>query len=76
MTNLFPNILNGAAFHLSAQNKDAELKSYCQQLLTNLFYRTNLQAMLTFFTEPNNLNNSTLKTRSGGKAGYMPINSS
>ena len=30
-----------------------------------------LQAMLTFFTKPENLNNAAMKTRSGGKAGYV-----
>lgn len=30
-----------------------------------------LQAMLTFFNKPENQNNATLKTRSGGKACYV-----
>lgn len=29
-----------------------------------------LQAMLTFFTKPNNMKNAALKSRSGGKACY------
>jgi hypothetical protein len=32
-----------------------------------------LQAMLTFLTKPENLNNAALKTRSGGKAGYTAL---
>jgi len=32
-----------------------------------------LQAMLYFFTKPENLNNAAMKTRSGGKADYAQI---
>jgi len=30
-----------------------------------------LQAMLTFYNQPEKFNNAAMKTRSGGKAGYM-----
>jgi len=38
-------------------------------ILTILFNRTTLQAMVTFFTKPENMNNAAMKMRSGGKAG-------
>jgi hypothetical protein len=63
-------VYNGVAFHPSAPNNDAELKSYRQIFLTILFIKIMLQAMLTFFTKPENLNSAALKTRSGGKVGY------
>lgn len=66
-----PFMANGVAFHPSATNSNDQLKSSSQIVLTNLINRTMLQAMLTFLTKPENLNNAALKMRSGGKAGYM-----
>jgi hypothetical protein len=59
------------AFHPSAPDSIAELKSYCQEFQTILFNRTDLLATLIFLTKLENLTNAAMKTRLGGKAGYV-----
>jgi hypothetical protein len=66
-------MLNGVALHPSAPKSNDDIKSYCQIFLTNLFNRTMLHTMTELSTKPENLINTALKTRSGGKAGYKAM---